>query len=185
VDTTLNTILDAVDKIKDTASSHQRAFLIEVMGRDSGYLALMASIAAGAELALIPEVQLSMEEVVKTVDDAYIRGKAHCIIIVAEGWKPGARELQEYLNARREEIGFGVRLTVLGHVQRGGAPTAYERILATRLGAAAVDALRSGDHGMMVGMIKGRPGLTPLDEAVAFQKELNMEMYELARMMEK
>jgi 6-phosphofructokinase 1 len=185
VDTTLNTILDAVDKIKDTASSHQRAFLIEVMGRNSGYLALMASIASGAELALVPEFKTSMEEVVRTVDDAYIRGKAHCIILVAEGWKPGARELYDHLTEHREEIGFGVRLTVLGHVQRGGSPTAYERILATRLGAAAVQALVDKQYGMMVGMIKGSPGLTPLEEAVAFQKELNAEMYELARMMEK
>jgi 6-phosphofructokinase 1 len=184
VDTTLNTILDAVDKIKDTASSHQRAFLIEVMGRDSGYLALMASIASGAELALIPEVETTMEQVVATVDDAYIRGKAHCIIIVAEGWKPGARELNDLLNARREEIGFGVRLTVLGHVQRGGSPSAYERILATRLGAAAVEALHIGERGMMVGMKKGTPGLTPLAEAVAFQKELNLELYRLSKMME-
>jgi 6-phosphofructokinase 1 len=184
VDTTLNTILDAVDKIKDTASSHHRAFLIEVMGRDSGYLALMASIASGAELALIPEVEITADEVVKAVDDAYIRGKAHCIILVAEGWKPGARALVDHLQARREEIGFGVRLTVLGHVQRGGSPTAYERILATRLGAAAVQALLDGHYGMMVGMLKGRPGLTPLEEAVAFQKDLNMELYELAKMME-
>jgi 6-phosphofructokinase 1 len=184
VDTTLNTILDAVDKIKDTASSHQRAFLIEVMGRDSGYLALMASIASGAELALIPEVETALQDVVQAVDDAYIRGKAHCIIIVAEGWKPGARALHDYLSARREEIGFSVRLTVLGHVQRGGSPTAYERILATQLGAAAVKGLLDGHHGMMVGMKKGRPGLTPLAEAVAFQKELNLELYELAKMME-
>ncbi len=184
VDTTLNTILDAVDKIKDTASSHQRAFLVEVMGRDSGYLALMASIAAGAELALIPEVETSMEQVVQAVDDAYIRGKAHCIIIVAEGWKPGARALYDYLCERRQEIGFGVRLTVLGHVQRGGSPSAYERILATRLGAAAVQALLDGKHGMMVGIIKGQPGLTPLEQAVAFQKKLNLEYYELAKMME-
>jgi 6-phosphofructokinase 1 len=184
VDTTLNTIISAVDKIKDTASSHQRAFLIEVMGRDSGYLALMASIAAGAELALIPEEQTSMDEVIKTVDDAYIRGKAHCIIIVAEGWEPGARPLYDFLKERREEIGFGVRLTVLGHVQRGGSPMAYDRILATRLGAAAVQALLDGQSGMMVGMVEGKVGLTPLEEAVAFQKELNMEMCELARIME-
>jgi 6-phosphofructokinase 1 len=154
------------------------------MGRDSGYLALMAAIAAGAELALIPEVETTMEEVVDAVDDAYIRGKAHCIIIVAEGWKPGAWALHDYLQERREEIGFGVRLTVLGHVQRGGSPTAYERILATRLGAAAVQVLLDGQSGMMVGMLKGRPGLTPLGEAVAFQKELNLELYELCRVME-
>jgi len=184
VDTTLNTIISAVDKIKDTASSHQRAFLIEAMGRDSGYLALMASIAAGAELALIPEVEVSMDEVIKTVDEAYIRGKAHCIIIIAEGWQPGARPLYDFIKERREEIGFGVRLTVLGHVQRGGAPMAYDRILATRLGAAAVQALLDGQSGVMVGMVEGKVGLTPLEEAVAFQKELDMEICELARIME-
>lgn len=184
VDTTLNTILDAVDKIKDTASSHERAFLIEVMGRDSGYLALMAAISSGAELVLIPEVETTLEEVVQAVDDAYIRGKAHCIVIVAEGWKPGARALHDYLQERREEIGFGVRLTVLGHVQRGGSPSAYDRYLATRLGAAAMHALLDGQSGVMIGIIKNRPGLTPLEEAVAFQKELNLELYELARVME-
>ncbi len=184
VDTTLNTILDAVDKIKDTASSHERAFLVVVLGRDSGYLALMASIASGAELALIPEVKIEVEEVVRAVDAAYIRGKAHCIIVAAEGWEPGARALYDYLRERREEIGFGVRLTVLGHVQRGGSPTAYDRILATRLGAAAVQALLDGRNGMMVGMIEGHTGLTPLDEAVAFQKELDLELYELCRIME-
>jgi 6-phosphofructokinase 1 len=186
VDTTLNTILDAVDKIKDTASSHGRAFLIEVMGRDSGYLALMAAISSGAELVLIPEVETTMEQVVQAVEDAYVRGKAHCILIVAEGWDPGARALQEYLQMRHQEqeIGFDVRLTVLGHVQRGGSPSAYDRYLATRLGAAAVRALLDGQSGVMIGMNKNSPGSTPLEEAVAFQKELNLELYELARVME-
>jgi 6-phosphofructokinase 1 len=184
VDTALNTILDAVDKIKDTATSHQRAFLIEVMGRNSGYLALMASIASGAEMVLIPEVETAMEDIEEGVDQAYVRGKAHCIVIAAEGWKPGARDLTDYLKQRRDDIGFDVRLTVLGHVQRGGSPTAYDRILATRLGAAAVQALVDGHYGMMAGMIEGSPGLTPLEEAIAFQKELNLELYELAKIME-
>ena len=184
VDTTLNTILDAVDKIKDTASSHERAFLIEVMGRDSGYLALMAGISSGAELVLTPEVAISVQEVTQAIDDAYIRGKAHCIIIVAEGWEPDARTLCDYLKERHEKIGFDVRLTVLGHVQRGGSPSAYDRYLATRLGAAAVRALVDGESGMMIGIIKNSPGLTPLEEAVAFQKKLNPELYELAKVME-
>ncbi|MBC7223369.1 MAG: 6-phosphofructokinase, partial [Anaerolineae bacterium] len=119
VDTALNTVLDAIDKIKDTASSHQRAFLIEVMGRECGYLALMGGMAGGAEMVLLPEVETSLEEVAEGLKDAYIRGKAHCIIVVAEGYKPGARAVAEYLKARREELGFGVRLTVLGHIQRG------------------------------------------------------------------
>jgi len=183
VDTTLNTILDAVDKIKDTASSHQRAFLIEVMGRDSGYLALMASIAAGAEIVLIPEVETSMEEVVEGVDNAYVKGKSHCIIIIAEGWQPGARSLNDYLKEKREEIGFDVRLTVLGHVQRGGSPTSYDRILATNLGAAAVRQLLEGPHGVMTGMIKNTPSPTPLEKAVAFQKKLNLDLYGLWKTM--
>lgn len=183
VDTTLNTILDAVDKIKDTASSHQRAFLIEVMGRDSGYLALMASIAAGAEIVLIPEVGTSMEEVVEGVDEAYVKGKSHCIIIIAEGWQPGARALNDYLQEKREEIGFDVRLTVLGHVQRGGSPTSYDRILATNLGAAAVRQLLEGPYGVMMGMIKNTPSPTPLEEAVAFQKKLNLDLYGLWKTM--
>ena len=142
VDTPLNTILDAIDKIKDTASSHQRAFLIETMGRNCGYLALMGGIAGGAELVLISEIETSLDDVAQVLSDAYVRGKAHCIIIVAEGWRPGTQALAEYLRERKDELGFEVRTTVLGHVQRGGSPSAYDRILATRLGAEAVDALR-------------------------------------------
>ena len=129
VDTTLNTVLDAIDKIKDTASSHQRAFLIEVMGRDCGYLALMAGIAGGAEMILIPEIPTPLEEVAECLTDAYVRGKAHGIVIVAEGYKPGTQAVLEYLDERKEELGFSMRVTVLGHVQRGGSPSAYDRIL--------------------------------------------------------
>lgn len=122
VDTTLNTILDAIDRIKDTASSHQRAFLVEVMGRNCGYLALQSGLAGGAELILVPEREgPALEDIAKTVLDAYLRGKSHCIIVIAEGWKPGTKAVQEYLVDRREELGFDVRVTVLGHVQRGGA----------------------------------------------------------------
>jgi 6-phosphofructokinase 1 len=184
VDTTLNTILDAIDKIKDTASSHQRAFLIETMGRHSGYLALASGVAGGAELALIPEVETTMEQVAQTVEDAYIRGKAHCIIIVAEGWQPGTRALVDYLKERREELGFEVRLTVLGHLQRGGKPSAFDRLLATRLGAAASRHLIDGAEGMMVGWVEGQAQLVPLEEAVSEQKEISEEMRELARIME-
>ncbi len=184
VDTTLNTILDAIDRIKDTASSHQRAFLIETMGRDSGYLALSSGLAGGAEMVLIPEVETEMDKVAETIEDAYVRGKAHCIIIVAEGWKPGTRALSDYLRERREELGFNIRLTVLGHVQRGGKPLAFDRLLATRLGAAAAQNLLDGEHGMMVGWVESQAQLTPLDEAVAYQKEINVEMRELSAIME-
>ncbi|MBU0703519.1 MAG: 6-phosphofructokinase [Chloroflexi bacterium] len=185
VDTALNTILDAIDKIKDTASSHNRAFLIETMGRDSGYLALTSGITGGAEMVLIPEEEMTVEEVYQAVEDAYIRGKAHCIIIVSEGWKPGTQELAHQLRERQEELGFSVRVTQLGHVQRGGSPSAFDRLLATRLGAAAAHELVSGNGGYMVGWVKSDIGLTPLEEAIAFEKQINRELCELARIMEK
>lgn len=185
VDSALNTILDAIDRIKDTASSHQRAFLIETMGRSSGYLALVSGLAGGAELVLIPEVETSMEDVAHTIEDSYVRGKAHCIIIVAEGWKPGTRAVVDYLVEREEELGFEVRLTVLGHIQRGGSPSAFDRLLATRLGAAAAEAIANGERGVMVGWVGNHSALTPLEEAVAFQKEINRELCRLAAIMEK
>ncbi|NIO68222.1 MAG: 6-phosphofructokinase [Anaerolineae bacterium] len=185
VDTALNTILGAIDRIKDTASSHQRAFLIEVMGRDCGYLALMGGVAGGAEMVLIPEVETTLEEVAQGLLDAYIRGKAHCIIVVAEGYKPGCQAIVDYLKERREELGFEVRVTVLGHIQRGGSPSAFDRLLATRLGAAAVTELYNGHYGQMVG-IKGREVVTtPLEEVASSRVELDLDLYELAKVMEK
>jgi 6-phosphofructokinase 1 len=185
VDTALNTILDAIDKIKDTASSHNRAFLIETMGRNSGYLALASGLAGGAELVLCPEIETTLEEVAQTVEDSYIRGKAHAIIVVAEGWKPGTDQVAQELRERKEELGFSVRVTRLGHVQRGGSPSAYDRITATRLGAEAVEQLLNGESGHMVGWVKNDYHLTPLEEAVAYQKELDKELYELSTIMDK
>jgi 6-phosphofructokinase 1 len=152
VDTALNTILDAVDKIRDTASSHQRAFLIETMGRESGYLALAAGLSGGAEAILIPEVETPMEEVKDAMARAYDRGKAHFLAVVAEGWKPGTQALAKYLKEHQQEVGFRIRVTVLGYVQRGGDPTAFDRLLATRMGAAAVEWTLEGKSGFMVGL---------------------------------
>lgn len=185
VDTALNTILDAIDKVKDTASSHNRAFLIETMGRNSGYLALSSGIAGGAEMVLCPEIETAFEEIIETVEDSYIKGKAHCIIVVAEGWKPGTDALAQELKERKEELGFSVRVTRLGHVQRGGSPSAFDRILATRLGAEAVRQLLEGNAGHMVGWVQSDFKLTPLEEAVAYQKEIDRELYELAGVMDK
>jgi len=185
VDTALNTILDAIDKIKDTASSHSRAFLIETMGRHSGYLAMASGVAGGAEMILCPEVETTLDDVIQTVESAYVRGKSHCIIIVAEGWKPGTQVLVEQLREREEEVGFSVRLTQLGHVQRGGSPSAFDRLLATRLGAAAVRELVAGNAGHMVGWAKSAAVLTPLEEAVAFDKQISRELWELGRIMDK
>ncbi len=185
VDTALNTILDAIDKIKDTASSHNRAFLIETMGRHSGYLAVASGIAGGAELVLCPEIETTIEEIVQTIEDAYILGKAHCIIVVAEGWEPGTQEVSTYLRERQDSLGFSVRVTKLGHVQRGGAASAFDRLLGTRLGAAAVRELIAGNTGNMVGWVKNAIALTPLEKAVAFDKEISPRLLELAEMMKK
>ena len=184
VDTALNTILDAIDKIKDTASSHNRAFLIETMGRNSGYLAMASGVAGGAELVLCPEVETTFEEVCHTIDNAYIRGKSHCIIIVAEGWQSGTQALAERLR-ERQDLGFSVRVTQLGYVQRGGSPSAFDRLLATRLGAASARELVAGNAGNMVGWTKSAISLTPLEEAVAFDKQISPELWELARIMDK
>ncbi|MCX7682718.1 MAG: 6-phosphofructokinase [Anaerolineae bacterium] len=185
VDTALNTILDAIDKIKDTASSHNRAFLIETMGRNSGYLALASGIAGGAELVLCPEVEVSFEEICQTIEEAYVLGKSHCIIIVAEGWKPGTQVLAQYLLEREDTLGFSVRVTQLGHVQRGGSPSAFDRLLATQMGAAAPRELLKGNAGHMIGLVKNEIALTPLEEAVAFDKQLSPQMVELAEIMRK
>jgi 6-phosphofructokinase 1 len=185
VDTTLNTILDAIDKIKDTASSHQRAFLIEVMGRDCGYLALMSSIAGGAEAVLIPEVETPLEELAQNMMDAYIRGKAHCIIVVAEGYKPGTQAVVDYLLEQKNELGFEVRVTALGHVQRGGRPSAFDRLLATRLGAAAARALHEGNAGQVVGLIGNQIITTPFEEALANPPGIDLSFHKLAEIMER
>lgn len=184
VDTALNTILDALDKIRDTASSHNRAFLIEVMGRECGYLALMGGLAGGAEMILIPEVETTLEEVAQTLQDDYVKGKAHCMVVVAEGYKPGTRALAEYLQEHRERLGFGVRVTVLGHVQRGGAPTAFDRLLATRMGAMAVTSLQEGNYGQMVSMIGDGLVTVPLAEALAQPRTIDLDLYNLSRQME-
>ena len=183
VDTALNTIVDAIDKIKDTASSHNRAFLIEVMGRASGYLALMSGIAGGAEMVLVPEVETTIEAIADNIEEDYVRGKTHSIIIVAEGWKPGTLALAEQLNDQSDEVGFSVRVTQLGHVQRGGSASAFDRILATRLGAAAVRELAAGNDGVVVGWVRREVSVTPLEEAVRLNKELDTATFELADVM--
>ena len=126
-DTAMNTIMEAVDKLRDTASSHQRAFLIETMGRNSGYLAVMAAIVCGAEVALIPEVPITADEVAVTVEEAYKRGKTHAIIINAEGSGIRTTDLAQRIDDL--DVGFKTRMTILGHIQRGGSPTAYDRWL--------------------------------------------------------
>ena len=181
VDTALNTILDAVDKLRDTASSHQRAFLIETMGRDSGYLALMAGIIGGAETVLIPEVPVSVDEVAAAVEDAYRRGKSHAIIIVAEGASIKAQALAQALEEKN--VGFHTRVTILGHIQRGGRPTAFDRLLASRMGVKAVEALVEGQTGQMVALQGRQMVLVPLSEVVRRNRRANLEYYRMLQML--
>ncbi len=180
VDTALNIALEAIDRLKVTASSHQRAFLVEVMGRDCGYLALMSGIAGGAEAIVLPEVETNPETIADEIQIAYERGKAHAIVVVAEGATYNAEKLAAYFQVHHEELGFELRVTTLGHVQRGGEPGAFDRLLATRLGAAATNCLANGEHGVLVGLLKGEIKPTPLDEVVANRKTLDMNLVKLA-----
>ena len=183
VDTALNIALEAIDRLKITASSHQRAFLVEVMGRDCGYLALMAGIAGGAEVIVIPEIETTPEQVAQELSAAYDRGKAHALAVVAEGARYDAEALLAYFREHKARIGFDLRTTTLGHVQRGGAPTAYDRLLATRLGAGAVAALARGETGVLVGMERGRVVTTALAAVVGRQKPIESELFTLARIL--
>jgi len=180
-DTAMNTIMDAVDKLRDTASSHQRAFLVETMGRNSGYLAVMAGIACGAEMVLIPEVTTTIEEVVTSVEDAYRRGKTHAIIINAEGSALRTTEIAAKIDAM--DVGFSTRVTILGHIQRGGSPTAYDRLLASRMGVKAVEALIEGTHGMMTGLKGKGIEFIPLTDVISNKRKINMEYFHMTKVL--
>ena len=184
VDTALNIALEAIDRLKTTASSHQRAFLVEVMGRNCGYLALMAAIAGGAEQVVLPEIDADPEEIAHTLTRAYERGKEHAIIVVAEGAKYNATELSNYFMKHKERLGFDLRVTILGHVQRGGNPDAVDRILGSRLGAAAVEQMVKGNYGVLVGEVKGEIVATSLSDVIATNKGLDLSLLELARMLD-
>lgn len=181
VDTALNTIRSAIDKLRDTASSHRRAFLIETMGRNCGYLAVMGGVIGGAEVVLIPEAELSIAEVADAVEKAYKRGKTHSIVVVAEGASIATQDLAQALDGLN--VGFSTRVTILGHVQRGGRPTAFDRLLATRMGVKAVEALLAGKSDEMVAL-QGREVQTiPLEKIVSRQREANLEYFEMCRML--
>jgi 6-phosphofructokinase 1 len=185
VDTALNIALEAIDRLKVTASSHQRAFLVEVMGRDCGYLAMMSGIAGGAEIAVIPEFDIQPEDIGSIIRTAYERGKAHAMVVVAEGAKYNAIALVNYFEEHKERLGFQVRATQLGHVQRGGAPGAFDRILATRLGSAAVQYMEGGGHGALMGLNKSEITATPYSDVIGKKKQLDIQLLELAKILEK
>jgi 6-phosphofructokinase 1 len=181
VDTAVNTIMEAVDKLRDTASSHQRVFLVETMGRNCGYLALVAGVVCGAEMILLPEVDVSMEDIATRVADSYARGKAHAIIVAAEGASLDVQEVAQYLNER--DVGFEVRVTILGHITRGGSPTAFDRLLATRMGVKAVELLLEGERDKMVGLSGREMVAVPLEEVIKRQRQPNIEFHHMAQML--
>lgn len=185
VDTALNIIIEAIDRIRDCASSIQRAFVVEVMGRDSGALALMAASATGAEVCLVPELPAPpLEDIATAITNAYTKGKPHCIVVVAEGWKPGTQTLVKYLNDKQEETGFDVRTTVLGYTQRGGASSYRDRSFGTLMGVAAVEALEAGETGKMVGVVNGKVQLVPLTDVVGKLKPINQKLLDLYKQLD-
>jgi len=176
VDSALNTVISAIDKIKDTASSHRRAFIIEVMGRNSGYLALMSGIAGGVEAVIVPEFPADLEEISDKLRKGYQRGKTHCIVIVAEG-AGSSYEIGKFMEDR---IGFEMRVTILGYLQRGGSPSVFDRILGSRLGAEAVVQLLKKNYHHMVGLVGNDTKAIPLEEVLSQRRKLRKSMYQLA-----
>ncbi|MDT8859415.1 6-phosphofructokinase [Alkalihalobacillus sp. MEB130] len=176
-DTALNTVIDAIDKIRDTATSHERTYVIEVMGRHAGDLALWSGLADGAETIVVPEADYEMSDIIARLKRGQERGKKHSIIIVAEGVGSGF----DFGKRINEEMNLETRVTVLGHIQRGGSPTGFDRVLASRLGAKAVDLLLEGKAGVTVGIEKNELVYHDIDEALARKHTIDMDMYKLSQ----
>ncbi len=179
VDTALNNIIYAVDCIKDTASSHDRAFIVEVMGRGSGYLASTAAVATGAEFAIVPEVEFDLAEMCGQLRQRHQEGRSNALIIMAEG----AGQAHELAGAIKDAIGFEVRVTVLGHYQRGGSPTVFDRLLGSRFGKKAVELLLEGNTGVMVGLACHALVATLLEEVVRGEKRPQDEILKMAEVL--
>jgi len=182
-DTALNTVIDCIDKIRDTASSHNRLFFVEVMGRDAGHIALNAGIGGGAEEILIPEEELGLERLLESLKKSKAAGKSSSIVVIAEGDKIGKNvfELKDYVEANLPE--YEIRVSVLGHMQRGGAPSCYDRVLASRLGVKAVECLLEGKSNFMVGMLNDKVTITPLLQAIKGESEIDRELLRVAEIM--
>lgn len=182
-DTALNTVVDAIDKIRDTASSHKRLFFVEVMGRDAGHIALNGGVGAGAEEILIPEENLGLDRLLESLKRSKRSGKSSSIVVVAEGDKIGKNvfELKDYVEANLEE--YDVRVSVLGHMQRGGSPSCFDRVLASRMGVKAVEALLDGKTNCMVGILNNKMELTPFDQAIKGSSKINKELLRVSDIM--
>lgn len=175
-DTALNTAVEAIDKIRDTASSHNRLFLVEVMGRDAGDIALNSGVGAGAEEILVPEEENGIENLIKSLERSKRSGKTSSIIVVAEGEKSGKNifELAEFIQENTE--GYEIRVSVLGHIQRGGSPSCFDRVLASRLGVGAVEALRKGESNVMIGICHKEIVCVDFETAIKQQRTLDKEL---------
>ncbi|QBP40670.1 6-phosphofructokinase [Paenisporosarcina antarctica] len=176
-DTALNTVIEAIDKIRDTATSHERTFIIEVMGRDAGDLALWAGLAGGAETIVIPEVQFNLEDILLRLRSGHERGKKHSIIIVSEG----VMSANEFSKILKEHIDIEIRVSVLGHIQRGGTPTARDRVLASLFGARAVEMLMEGRGGLAIGMRNHQVVEYSMTEAFQGKRKADLSMYKLSK----
>ncbi len=182
-DTALNTVVDCIDKIRDTASSHNRLFLVEVMGRDAGHIALNAGIGAGAEEILIPEENLGLERLIESLRKSKASGKSSSIVVIAEGDKIGKNvfELKDYIEENFPE--YDIRVSVLGHMQRGGSPSCFDRVLASRLGVKAVESILEGKSNYMVGMLNDKISLTPLEQAIKGHSEIDRDLLRVSDIM--
>ncbi|WP_273566546.1 6-phosphofructokinase [Maribacter halichondriae] len=182
-DTALNTVVDCIDKIRDTASSHNRLFFVEVMGRDVGHIALNAGVGAGAEEILIPEEDRGLDRLLESLKRSKLSGKSSSIVVVAEGDKTGKNvfELKDYVEKHLPI--YDVRVSVLGHMQRGGAPSCYDRVLASRMGVRAVEALLEGKTNLMVGVRDNKLILTPIDKAIKGQSKMDKELIRVSEIM--
>ena len=179
-DTALNTVVEVIDKIRDTASSHNRLFFIEVMGRDAGFIALNAGIGAGAEEILIPEKNLGLDKFVESLNKGRENGKSSSIVVVSEGDKIGKSvfELADHITENFPD--YDIRVSVLGHMQRGGSPSCYDRVLASRLGVAAVETLLDRQTGVMIGITNNQISKVELDKAIKMNNDINLELLKVA-----
>lgn len=175
-DTALNTVVNAIDKIRDTAISHNRLFFVEVMGRDAGHIAINAGIGAGAEEILVPEANMGLERLLDSLKRSEKSGKSSSIVVVAEGDKTGKNvfEIASYIEKNMPE--YEVRVSVMGHMQRGGSPSCYDRVLASRMGVYAVEKLLSGESNSMIGVINNEMTLCPLEKAIKGKSEINKNL---------
>ena len=182
-DTALNTVMDAIDKIRDTAISHHRLFLVEVMGADAGYIALNSGLAIGAQEILIPEVNMSFDNLINSLKTSKKSGKTSSIIVVAEGDKTGKNVFDLASKIEDTLPRYETRVSVLGHIQRGGSPTCFDRVLGTQLGVRAVESLIEDNHGLMIGINSGKITFTPLNKAIKGKTKINKELLRMSKIM--